>query len=160
MNTTAPTAQQAMDTMDAQFQTTLDGAVDACLWSTIPTPNDDTEHPEPADQYTITRDEMNKLRGTLAHHMAGWFIENYPTILQATSDTYTWEHIGHDFWLTSQGHGAGFWDRGLDEIGDTLTDSVNGYEGIVDLYLDDAATHVLVDPYNVHTFTTALFRNN
>ncbi len=22
-----------------------------------------------------------------------------------------WEQIGHDFWLTCKGHGAGFWDR-------------------------------------------------
>lgn len=31
------------------------------------------------------------------------------------------EQIGHDFWLTRNGHGAGFWDRGLGEIGDELT---------------------------------------
>jgi hypothetical protein len=28
---------------------------------------------------------------------------------------------GHDFWLTRNGHGAGFWDRGLGELGDKLT---------------------------------------
>jgi len=28
---------------------------------------------------------------------------------------------GHDFWLTRCGHGAGFWDRGLGEYGDTLS---------------------------------------
>jgi hypothetical protein len=29
---------------------------------------------------------------------------------------------GHDFWLTRNGHGAGFWDRGYpDAIGDALT---------------------------------------
>lgn len=154
------TAQQAMNAMDAEFQATLAGAVDACLWSTIPTPaDDDTEHPEPADQYTITQEELHKLRGTLAHHMAGWFTENYPTILLATNERYSWANIGHDFWLTSQGHGAGFWDRGLDELGDTLTDSVSGYEGIVDLYLNDDGTRVMVDPYNVVDFTTDLFRN-
>jgi hypothetical protein len=27
----------------------------------------------------------------------------------------------HDFWLTRNGHGAGFWDRGLGEVGDELT---------------------------------------
>lgn len=32
-----------------------------------------------------------------------------------------WEHAGHDFALTANGHGAGFWDRGLDELGDQLT---------------------------------------
>ncbi|MBS3648823.1 hypothetical protein KEU06_09415 [Pseudaminobacter sp. 19-2017] len=26
-------------------------------------------------------------------------------------ETYCREHAGHDFWLTRNGHGAGFWDR-------------------------------------------------
>lgn len=29
--------------------------------------------------------------------------------------------FGHDLWLTRNGHGAGFWDRGLGALGDTLT---------------------------------------
>lgn len=29
--------------------------------------------------------------------------------------------LGHDLRLTSGGHGAGFWDRGLGELGDRLT---------------------------------------
>lgn len=33
------------------------------------------------------------------------------------------EQNGHDFWLTRNGHGAGFWDRGYhDEIGDGLSE--------------------------------------
>lgn len=31
------------------------------------------------------------------------------------------ERIGHDLWLTRNGHGAGFWDRGLGAQGDSLT---------------------------------------
>ena len=31
------------------------------------------------------------------------------------------EQVAHDFLLTRNGHGAGFWDRGLGEIGDKLT---------------------------------------
>lgn len=31
------------------------------------------------------------------------------------------EHFGHDFALTRNGHGAGFWDRGLGDLGDRLT---------------------------------------
>ncbi len=30
--------------------------------------------------------------------------------------------IGHDFWLTRNHHGAGFWDRNLGELGDKLTE--------------------------------------
>ncbi len=36
------------------------------------------------------------------------------------------EQIGHDLWLTRNGHGAGFWDRGLGEIGDKLADIAKG----------------------------------
>lgn len=31
--------------------------------------------------------------------------------------------VGHDFCLTRNGHGAGFWDRGLGELGTRLTDA-------------------------------------
>lgn len=34
---------------------------------------------------------------------------------------------GHDFWLTRCRHGAGFWDRGLGEVGDKLTDAAHAY---------------------------------
>lgn len=33
----------------------------------------------------------------------------------------TSEQAGVDFWLTRNGHGAGFWDRGLEDVGDRLT---------------------------------------
>lgn len=34
---------------------------------------------------------------------------------------------GHDFWLTRNGHGAGFWDRGLGAVGDRLTAACRPY---------------------------------
>lgn len=46
------------------------------------------------------------------------------------------EQIGHDFWLTRNGHGAGFWDRGLGELGERLTKISKDF-GEIDLYLGD-----------------------
>lgn len=47
------------------------------------------------------------------------------------------ERQGHDFWLTRNGHGAGFWDRGLpDNLGDALTDAAKAY-GSQDIYKGD-----------------------
>lgn len=43
---------------------------------------------------------------------------------------------GHDFWLTRNGHGAGFWDRGLGKLGDELSDAARSY-GDCDLYAGD-----------------------
>lgn len=37
------------------------------------------------------------------------------------------EQCGHDFWLTRNGHGAGFWDRGYDEAGERLTKAAHSY---------------------------------
>ena len=37
------------------------------------------------------------------------------------------ELAGHDFALTRNGHGAGFWDRGLGAIGDMLTSECKPY---------------------------------
>lgn len=34
---------------------------------------------------------------------------------------YPIDYAGHDFWLTRNHHGAGFWDRCLGAIGDALT---------------------------------------
>lgn len=46
---------------------------------------------------------------------------------------------GHDFWLTRQGHGAGFWDRAPDVYGehaDILTSAAKS-AGQVDAYVGD-----------------------
>lgn len=37
------------------------------------------------------------------------------------SEPYTATQAGHDFWLTRNGHGAGFWDRGLGSPGEFLS---------------------------------------
>jgi len=44
---------------------------------------------------------------------------------------------GHDFWLTRNGHGAGFWDGDWPErVGEKLTDASHR-SGSVDLYVGD-----------------------
>lgn len=43
---------------------------------------------------------------------------------------------GHDFWLTRQNHGAGFWDGDWPEHGDELTEACRPY-GVVYLYVGD-----------------------
>ena len=43
---------------------------------------------------------------------------------------------GHDFWLTRNGHGAGFGDRGYGEAGDKLSEAADAF-GVCDLYAGD-----------------------
>lgn len=50
---------------------------------------------------------------------------------------YIPEWAGHDFWLTRNGHGAGFWDRGFkEEIGERLSETAREF-GEVSLYITD-----------------------
>ena len=50
------------------------------------------------------------------------------------------ELAGHDFALTRNGHGTGFWDRGLGEMGDMLSEECKPYgehRVIIDVDNDD-----------------------
>jgi len=53
---------------------------------------------------------------------------NYDYIM-CLSDTYREddEMLGHDFWLSRNGHGAGFFDRGEGAIGDLLQEKAREY---------------------------------
>lgn len=44
--------------------------------------------------------------------------------------------VGHDFWLTRNGHGTGFWDRGYGDLGDRLSAAAKVY-GSSHLWRDD-----------------------
>jgi len=48
-------------------------------------------------------------------------IENFCEKAQWMLDGLDPAQVGHDIWLTRNGHGTGFWDRGLGELGDQLT---------------------------------------
>ena len=46
------------------------------------------------------------------------------------------EMAGHDFFLTRNGHGAGFWDRGAGAVGDRLSEMAK-LEGETYFYIGD-----------------------
>ena len=48
----------------------------------------------------------------------------------------TQDQIGHDFFLTRNHHGAGFWDRGIGDVGDRLTNICKKF-GVFDIYVGD-----------------------
>ena len=52
-----------------------------------------------------------------------------------------YELAGHDFALTRNRHGAGFWDRGLGEAGDVLTDLAHSFGEATLFASADAITH-------------------
>lgn len=47
----------------------------------------------------------------------GWYV------LKARQKGRTFSEIGADLWFTQNGHGVGFWDRGLGDIGEQLSEA-------------------------------------
>ena len=87
------------------------------LWSS----NDDKENPFD-DNYSIYDFSEKALKQ--ADKDCDLFIEKAGDLLNGFDET----DIAHDFWLTRQGHGAGFWDGDYpDEIGDKLTEIANDF---------------------------------
>ncbi len=59
-------------------------------------------------------------------------------------DGITDESIGHDIWLTRNGHGAGFWDRGYytPEVGEKLTEIAKSL-GTKNLYSENGKVYFM-----------------
>ena len=62
---------------------------------------------------------------------------NYSVLSKMLEDGYDMEMIMHDFWLTRNGHGCGFWDGDYPEtIATILTDSAHSF-GEANPYVGD-----------------------
>lgn len=105
----------------------LEHAKVAALWSTS---GDDEEMLDA----TFTTADVTGEAETKLVEMIDNFLEQAEDFLDKCSMTD--EQLGHDIILTANHHGAGFWDRGLGEVGDALT-SIAHSVGSYDLYVGD-----------------------
>jgi hypothetical protein len=99
----------------------------AALWSST------DDEGEPLDAVYSIDDISATTYGQMSEDVLQ-FIKTNEALLIASGQSD--EQIGHDFWLTRNGHGAGFWDRGLGDVGDKLTEACKAFGG-VDLYVGD-----------------------
>ena len=108
------------------IDTVLHHYIVCALWSSIDDDGDPLDHYDIED---IDTDTLETMRADVID-----FLEDNREILEESglSDN----SIGDDFWLTRNRHGAGFWDRGLGEIGQKLTKVCHSY-GEVYLYISD-----------------------
>jgi hypothetical protein len=104
----------------ANIDEILSHYVAAALWTDTEDKDSDDIHP---DTLTQMRDDVEAFMSSVDGE--GW-------------DTSAWSdaQMGHDFWLTRNGHGAGFWDRGHGKIGDDLTALAKPF-GEFSLYIGD-----------------------
>jgi hypothetical protein len=106
--------------------------IEAALWSS--TDNADDSGGAPLDEnYDVSDIAPETLRGMIKDCKEFRTGRTKKLLAEAkVSDAAA----GHDFWLTRNRHGAGFWDRGLGKVGDLLTTDAHAYGG-VDLYVGD-----------------------
>lgn len=101
--------------------------IECALWST----NDETTESggEPLDANYGAHDLHPSALAQIQADCAQFQRENYRDIADDP------ERAGHDFWLTRNGHGAGFWDGDWpEEIGERLTDASKAF-GEINLYV-------------------------
>jgi hypothetical protein len=113
----------------------LSAYIECALWSS--TDNADDTGGEPLDaNYSVddlSPECLEAMRKDCASFIAASGVD--------ASDNWTADQAGHDFWLTRNAHGAGFWDRGHGAEGADLTQHAKSF-GSCDLYVgDDESIH-------------------
>lgn len=102
--------------------------VETALWSS--TDDDGTPLDENYGPDDIHPDTMEEMRNNCESFVGEMSID----LMGMPAD-----QAGHDLWLTRSRAGAGYWDRGLGELGDRLTKAAHAY-GSFDLYVGDEGT--------------------
>jgi hypothetical protein len=102
-----------MSSVDTRF---FDGYLACAIWADLR-----DEEGEPQEGFSIF-DFAKEARDEARNECAD-FVDQCGELLNGLDMS----QCGHDFWLTRNGHGAGFWDRGLGEIGEKLTTIAKTY---------------------------------
>ena len=104
---------------------------ECALWASVHI--DEDGNTTPMDELADFSDFDTTTWDELADDMLA-FADEYYT--EEVAELWSISQFGHDFWLTRNGHGAGFWDRGHGDIGDRLTEAAKVYGEAV-LYIGD-----------------------
>ncbi len=98
------------------------GYVECALWAGLDWSDETAANPEPLDANYSADDISDEARAEILADIAGF----YSDCAEDLADLEP-ERVGHDFYLTRNRHGAGFWDRGLGDAGDRLTAAAHVY---------------------------------
>ena len=110
-----------------EFEDFFQGYLVCALWSSL------DENGNPLDDTHDTSDYSQEAEDKMREDCRIFYNENRNLMYDANTD---FSQHGHDFWLSRNGHGAGFWDRGNGEIGERLHKAAQA-KGSKDLYIGD-----------------------
>lgn len=116
-----------------QLDRMIDGYTECAIWSSLDMREPLDTLAECFDAWATADDLSPETIAAFRRDCTDFYAEHYG---DQTAELWTPEQFGHDFWLTRNGHGAGFWDRGHGPIGQSLSDAARVY-GTVDLYTGD-----------------------
>lgn len=138
MTMTLQSIQSATGCTSEEIAEFVQAYIATSLWSSL-------DNDQPLDS---NHDEDDIDRGTATQmclDCVNFLLQNARTIQEAIDknavrfgpDYGPWGRAGHDFWLTRNGHGAGFWDGDWDEpFDDQLTAAAKRF-GECNLYVGD-----------------------
>lgn len=130
----------ALEGVDEALEDMTNGYLEALLWTSI---NDDGDNfleleygieDIPEAVRDAVRDMFEDL---VAHHPLAVRLYGVERRGQCAP---VWGSFGHDFLLTRDHHGAGFWDRGLGELGEHLSQIAYPYGDSEHLYVSEDDT--------------------
>jgi hypothetical protein len=124
---------QSFQSITESSKTMLDSYLETALWSS----NDLDD--KPLDSYSISDIAASSIKSAKADLDS--FVAKAGDIL----DNYDDKKIGHDFWLTRNGHGAGFWDGDYEENegdGDKLTEISKEFSELNPYVGDDGKVYI------------------
>lgn len=92
-------------------------------------------------------DELSyEAKHSIINDCAAFYLANKGDLTEAYRNyAYSFEHAGQDFWLTRNGHGVGFIDRDLGDIGGNLDDACGWRTDFAEKYVyrgDDNLVHI------------------
>jgi hypothetical protein len=124
------------DTSHFNLDLMLAGYIEAAIWSST----DDDGNPLDArfDKSDLAPETVEKMKADVVAFATTQAEHLRPEFLLHALMGYAWEeYVGHDFWFTRNGHGAGFWDGDWEKsVGVVLSDAARAY-GECDLYVGD-----------------------
>lgn len=110
-----------------QLNAFINGYITAALWSSV-----DEDEDAFFTEEDIAPETLEKLKADCEKFLT----ENSDLLSKVYKRVDDYSSAGHDFWLTRNGHGVGFWDRGFGYIGDALTDRSKEFKECV-MYVGD-----------------------
>lgn len=116
----------------------INGYISCMKWST-PGETPDGEELIDLTGFTVSEEALQTITEDCEK-----FVNSYKDLLsQVYTNPTEYQNAGHDFWLTRNGHGAGFWDRGFGVLGDALTARAQGFKELTPYIGDDEKIYFL-----------------